>query len=162
MVRVRRGGIEVRSFIRDIPGIVVMVACFGLFLWAGVTALGEGSPGGWVALLFALVLVYPLARRLGGSGAILATPAGLTQRVRFSRREVAWDDVTEIVDDLGGHVVMTTRSGSRVEFLTLGLPPVAWGPQLEDWRADPHALAAERVGREVEVLRERVRALSLR
>lgn len=127
-----------------------------------MTALGEGSPGGWVALLFALVVVYPLARRLGGSGAILATPAGLSQRVRFSRREVAWDDVADIADDLGGHVVVTTRSGSRVEFLTLGLPPVAWGPQLEDWRTEPQALAAGRVEREVAVLRERVRALSLR
>ena len=122
---------------------------------------GGAQGAGW-ALLFALVLLYPLVRRLGGSGALLATPAGLSQRVRFSRREVAWEDVGDLVEDLGGHVMVTARSGSRVEFLTLGLPPVAWGPQLKEWRADPQLLAPGGVARQVEVVRQRVEDLSLR
>src|SRR6478735_7586547 len=141
-VRARRGGLEVRSFVRDSSGVVVLIGCLGLFLWVGVAALRDGSPGGWLALLCAVVLLYPLVRRLGGSGALLATSEALSQRVRFSRREVAWEDVADVVDDLKGHVVVTTRSGSRVEFLTLGLPPVAWGPQLNEWRADPQMLAS--------------------
>ena len=133
-----------RSFARDTPGVLVLVACLGLLLWAGLVALSEGHLGGWVAILFALVLLYPLIRRLGGSGAVLATPVGLSQRVRFSRRNVAWDEVADIADDVAGHVVVTTWSGSRVEFLTLGLPSVAWGPQLEQWHADPQSASPGR------------------
>lgn len=151
-----------RPFVRDTPGVLVLLGCLGLFLWAGVMALSEGSAGGWVALLFALAVLYPLVRRLGGSGTLHATPAGVSQRVRFSRRDIAWEDVTDVTDDLPGHVTVRTRAGSRVELLTLGLPAMAWGPQLEQWRTDPQLLAPDNVAREVETVRQRCAAIGLR
>ena len=159
----RRGSdLVVRTYIRELPGLLVLITCLGLALSVGISALGQGNGGGWVALGLATLFAYPLARRLGGgSGAIRVSADRISQRIHFKRRQIRWHEVAQIHDDLGGHVSVVSRSGEDVEFVSLGLPPVPWGYQLTKWWQDPDLLSEVNLNEELAKVRRHAQALTL-
>lgn len=164
-VAVQRRGSDllIRTYIRELPGLLVLMACLCLLLPGGIVALRQGNIGGWVALGLATLVAYPLARRLGGgSGAIRVSADRISQRIHFKRRQIRWREVAQIQDDLAGHVSVLSRSGESVEFVSLGLPPVAWGYQLTEWWEDLDLLSEANLNEELEKVRRHARAFSLK
>ncbi|WP_082589574.1 hypothetical protein [Nostocoides sp. Soil756] len=158
-IRQRDGGIQIRTVVRELPGIVVLSGCLLLFVLVGLSALRGGSSGGWVAFAFAAVVAYPLFRRLGGGGDIIVTGKGVAQRIHYKTRCADWAAIDGVNFDPSGRVDVRMLDGDQAGFVTLGLPAVTWERNLYAWRDDPTLLDLGRLGIEVDRLRHEARTL---